>query len=430
MSTDFKREIERNYRRNAIAFILEGVFFVLGLSFLAYQTFLPLYVRHLTDSKMVIGLLSTLGTAGWLAPQLLVANWTQRLPRKKVAPVRLGFFSERLPIMLMTPVVWLTTERAPLLALIAFLALYAWHCLGVGLVAVAWQDLMGKLIPVKRRGMVMGITMSAGTAVGVIGSTIASALLERYGYPQGYTYVFAAGSASFFVSWLALTLLREPAEVTTQERVSQREYWGQLMAVLRSSANFRRYLFSQVVVSLGGMANGFLAVYAVQQWGLSDERAGRFTIALLIGQALSNVLLGVLGDRKGHKLGLELSALSGALSVGLTLLAPAPAWLYAVFALNGISTTGIFLCNTNIVLEIAPPKIRATYIGLSNTIRGVATGVAPIIGGWLAETTGYQGLFIVALVAGVAGLALVRWSVREPRQASLEMQEGEAPLGV
>jgi MFS family permease len=429
MSTHFEREIERSYRRNAIAFILEGIFFVLGLSFLAYQTFLPLYVRHLTDSKMIIGLLSTLGTAGWLAPQLLVANWTQRLPRKKVAPVRLGFFSERLPIMLIAPVVWLTTERAPLLALILFLSLYAWHCLGVGLVAVAWQDLMGKLIPVDRRGLVMGITMSAGTAVGVIGSATASALLERYGYPQGYTYVFAAAAGCFFVSWLALTLLQEPAEVIVQERTTRREYWDRLLGVLRSSGNFRRYLLSQVIVSLGGMANGFLAVYAVQQWGLSDERAGRFTIALLIGQAMSNIALGLLGDRKGHKLGLELSALSGALSVGLTLLAPAPAWFYLVFALNGVSTTGIFLANTNIVLEIAPPEIRATYIGLSNTIRGVAIGVAPIVGGWLAETMGYQELFIVALVTGVAGLAMVRWSVREPRRIAMEAREGEAPLG-
>jgi MFS family permease len=187
--------------------------------------------------------------------------------------------------------------------------------------------------------------------------------------------------------------------------------------------NFRRYLFSQAVTSLAGMAVGFLAVYAVQRWQLSDSQAGVFTTSMLGGQALSNLLFGVLADRKGHKLVLELSALTGLSAVGLASLAPAPAWFYVIFALIGASTAGFMMSGIAISFEFSTHDVRPTYIGLSNTINGISAGIAPLIGGWLAGTVGYRVLFVVAFVIGMVGLALLHWSVREPRQANVVNQE-------
>jgi predicted MFS family arabinose efflux permease len=61
--------------------------------------------------------------------------------------------------------------------------------------------------------------------------------------------------------------------------------------------------------------------------------------------------------------------------------------------------------------------VRPTYIGLNNTVTGIASGIAPLLGGWLAKAAGYRTLFVVAFVIGMVGFALLRWSVREPRQA-------------
>ncbi|MDY6875680.1 MAG: MFS transporter [Chloroflexota bacterium] len=423
--SEFEREVERHYRHNVVVNVLDGTCFWLGTSFIASRTILPLYVSHFSDSKLVLGLLSMITSTGWLLPQLFTANWVQRLPRKKVAPVHLGLFTERLPVLLMVPATaWLATQR-PMLALVLFFVLYTWHTVGAGIVAVAWQDMLAKVIPLDRRGRFLGFANFGGTAAGALGGIAASWILGCYGFPSGYVLCFAAAAVFISISWIFLALTREPAQAAQESIISQREYWRRLPAILRADPNFRRYLFSQSVVALGGMAVGFLTVYAVQRWRLPDGQAGNFTFSLLTGQAVSNLLFGALADRRGHKLVLELSALLGALAVGLASVAPDPTWFYVVFALTGASIAGSVLSGIMIVFELCASGLRPTYIGLSNTVNGVAAGLAPLLGGWLAEVAGYQVLFTVAFVVGLAGFALLHWSVREPRQARAVADSGE-----
>jgi MFS family permease len=407
-------EIERHYHFNAVVNVLDGMFFWFGASFIAARTILPLYVSRFTDSRLALGLLSTISAAGWLMPQLFTANWVQRLPRKKTGVVNIGLFTERLPILMMALTAWLFAD-SPSLALIAFFVCFAWHVFGAGMVAVSWQDLIAKIIPRDRRGRFFGITNFGGTATGVLGATAATWLLAHYEFPTGYVFCFAAAAVLIFISWIFIALTREPAQPSREPPVSQREYLRRLPAILRTDLNFRRYLISQIVSSLGGMAGGFVTVYAVQRWHLSDSQAGGFTTSLLIGQAFSNLLFGVLADRKGHKLVLELATLCGVLSIGLASVAPAPAWFYAVFALSGASVAGFILSGIMIVFEFTTPDLRPTYIGLSNTIIGVVSAVAPLIGGLLAGATGYQALFAIASVIGTVSLVLLRWTVRDPR---------------
>ena len=160
-----------------------------------------------------------------------------------------------------------------------------------------------------------------------------------------------------------------------------------------------------------------MAVYAVQRWSLSDGKAGNLTAAMLIGQAGFNLLFGFLADRKGHKVVLEWSVLLSALAIGLAAIAPAPAWFYPIFALSGGSVAGFILSGIMIAFEFSPPDVRPTYIGLNNTASGVVSGVAPLLGGWLAGAIGYQRLFLVAFGIGLVGFILLHWSVREPRHA-------------
>ncbi len=417
--SDFDREVERDYRHNALVNLLDGTFFWFGASFFNPTTILPLYVNHLTDSRLAIGLLSTIASTGWLLPQLFTAPWVQRLPRKKVVPVRLGLFTERLPVLLLVPAAWLAA-RAPGAALVIFFVLFAWHVIGAGVVAVGWQDMLARIIPVDRRGRFLGITNFGGTATGVLGAAAASWMLDRYPFPQGYALCFAAAALLIFMSWIFLSLTREPAQVHHEPDGPQRGYWrrlpSMLLDVVRTDANFRRYLLSQMVVTLGRMAVGFLTVYAVQRWQLTDSRAGGFTAPMLVGQALSNLLFGALADRRGHKLVLELSTLSGALAVGLAVFAPSPAWFYLIFALIGASNAGFILSGIMIIPEFSTSDLRPTYIGVNNTVTGVVAAVAPMLGAWLAAVLGYRGLFVVASLIGLVGLILLRWSVREPRQ--------------
>jgi MFS family permease len=419
-----EREVERNYRHNFVVNVLDGTFFWGGSSLIATTTILPVYVRRLSDSDLLIGLLSMISSMGWLLPQLFTANWVQRLPRKKVLPVNLGLFTERLPVLLLALSSLLAVGH-PTLALAAFFVFLAWHVVGAGVVAVAWQDMIGKIIPAKRRGKFFGLTNFLGTGTGVAGAWAAAWVLDRYGFPGGYTWCFGVAAAMLALSWICLALTREPAQEPQSAPVSQLEFWRGLPSVLRGDPNFGRYLISQVILALGGMAGGFYTVYAVQRWQLSDGQAGNYQASMLIGQALSNLIFGPLADRRGHKLVLELSVLLGALGIGLAVVAPGPAWFYLVFALFGARLAGILLSGLMIALEFCEEHQRPTYIGLNNTVRGMSYGVAPLVGGWLAGAAGYQVLFAVALGITGVGLAVLHWSVQEPREGQVMAQQTE-----
>jgi len=408
-------EVERNYKHNFIVNYLDGTAFWFGVSFFAYRTILPVYIANLTNNEFVIALLAVIISTGWLLPQLFTANWIQRLPLKKYAPVTVGFWTERLPIFLLVPSAWLATISMEL-ALVASMICIAWHILGAGVIAVGWQDMIAKIFPVDRRGKFIGFTNFGGTATGILGATTVAWLLNRHDFPYSYMWAFFFGAIFIFLSWVFLALTKEPYVEPQKAPVSNREFWRHLPAIVRSDTNFRRYLVTQIFTGAGNMAIGFLAVYAVQRWNLPDSQAGIFTVAMLVGQALSNLIFGWLADRKGHKLILEICVLTTALSAGIAALAPTESWFLLVFFLYGISTAGFILSGILIVFEFCEPENRPTYIGINNTYNGIIAIIMPLLGGWLALSYGYQLMFTTTFILCLIGLAMLRFWVSEPRK--------------
>ena len=257
-------EIERNYRWNFLVNSLDGANFWFGMSFFSSTIILPLFVSHFTANPVAIGLIAFLGWAGIFLPQLFVANAVERAPRKKFFPVTLGFFLERLPLLLLPPAVYFLAIRQPLWTLVIFFVLYAWQNIGTGIVVVGWQDMIAKIIPVDKRGRFFGITNFIGNGTGILGALAVPLLLGRFAFPLGYVLAFTIAAAFIFLSWVFLALTREPAVHSSKPAVSQLVYLRSLPAILRRDRNFRMYLLAQIIFSLSGMATGFLVVYAVQ----------------------------------------------------------------------------------------------------------------------------------------------------------------------
>ena len=415
--TSIETIIERDYKFNFIVNFFDGAFFWFGVSFIAYRTILPVYIANFTDSQFVIALLSVILTTGWLLPQLFTANWTQRLQIKKFAPVNIGFWTERLPVILLVPSAWLATISLEL-GLIASMICIAWHIIGAGVIAVGWQDMIAKIFPVDRRGRFFGITNFGGTATGVLGASAVTWLLDQYAFPFGYMWSFLIGAICITISWIFLAMTKEPRVKTNTAPVSNRDFWKHLPNIVRSDPNFRRYLVTQIFTGSGNMAIGFLAVYAVQRWSLPDSQAGGFTIAMLVGQSLGNLFLGWLSDRTGHKLSLEICVLITAVGAGIAALAPQGNWFYLVFFMIGFSAAGLMLSGISIVFEFCEPDTRPTYIGITNTFRGLVAIAMPLIGGWLAKSQGYPIMFGVTFAVSLVGLILLHFWVKEPRKTT------------
>jgi MFS family permease len=283
------------------------------------------------------------------------------------------------------------------------------------MIIVGWQDMIAKIIPVEKRGRFFGITNFVGNGAGILGALAVPFVLNKYTFPLGYVISFALAAILIFLSWVFLSLTREPPVHSSKPPVSQLDYLRSLPEILRKDHNFRMYLLSQIIFYLSGMAIGFLAVYAVQTWHMSDATAGGFTIALQIGLALGNLFFGFLADHKGHKLSLEICITLSILLLILAIFAPNPWWFFPVFFLRGAVNGGTFVSGISIVYEFTDAENRATYIGLANTLPGVAGAIAPLLGGWLAGVISYRVMFILAAIIGVLSWILLRFAVREPR---------------
>jgi len=414
----FDLEIAKNFKFNFVVNLFDVAFFMFAGSFISSGTIFPIYVIHFTQNPITIGLISVIGTAGYLIPQLFTANRVELAPIKKFFPFNLGFFLERIPIFLLAPTTFFFATRSPVLALTAFFILLTWSTFGSGLLLVGWQDMIAKIIPVRSRGKFFGISNFIGNLAGILGATTVTWMLSKFDFPDGFIYAFVCAAVFIFISWVFLGLTREPRDPTTKPAVSNLDYFKTLPKTLRSNPNFQRYLITQIVKAFGTMATVYLLVYAIERWSIPDGQAATYSIALLVGQSLANLFFGFFADRKGHKVVLEISILMNVISFILALIAPSPIWFYAIFALRGMNQAGNFISGLSLPFEFCEPHERPTYIGLASTIPGVAFTVAPLIGGTLAKMTGYPILFVISTVIAILSFIMMRWFVRDPRHLS------------
>jgi MFS family permease len=414
-AAEVEAERDRNFRWNFTVNLMDVALFWFGTSFVSGSTIVPLFISKLTDSTLAIGLAALISQGAWYLPQLFTANVVERLPRKKPVVVHLGFFLERLPLWLIV-VTPLLALQSPLLALLVFLLAYAWFGFGGGILATSWQDLIARCFPANRRGRFLGLGFFVGAGIGAIAATFSAWLLETFAFPINFFYVFLIAALAILLSWGFLALTREPVTPPPPVPAEKSDFWASLRLILRQDDNFRHFFLARLLIGMSFMGMGFVTVAAIRRWEIADSTVGLFTIALLAGETVGNLFFGLLADRRGHKLSLEIGSLALALAFAVAWLAPQPGWYFAVFALLGIAIGSITTSGILIVLEFGRPEKRPTYTGLVNTSVGVVSIVTPLLAAGLAALN-YSYLFALCVIVSLAALILMRWWVQEPRTA-------------
>lgn len=409
-------ERDRHLRWNFIVNSFDVIFFMGGLSLISSTTILPLFINKLTDSTVPLALMAMLAQGGFMLPQLLTANLIERLDRKKPIVVNIGFLTERLPALLFVLAPLTAYWSAPF-AVVVLLLLYSWFSLGGGMVAAAWQDLIARCFPVTQRGRFFGGTMFIGTLLGVGAAGISGRILETVPFPLNFIYLFTVAGVAITVSWFFLALTREPVQPANAPRRSTGQYLAELPQVVRTDHNFRSFLLARFVLALAEMGSGFLTVAAIQLWAISDSMVAAFTTASLVGQTAGSLLMGFLADRRGHRLSLEIATLTAVFAFALAWLAPAPNWYIATFFLLGFFSGARIVSGMLVVVEFCAPEKRPTYIGLTNTLAGIGSMAAPLLGALLVKVS-YPLLFATSMTVSLLAFLLLRFWVKEPREVA------------
>jgi MFS family permease len=196
------------------------------------------------------------------------------------------------------------------------------------------------------------------------------------------------------------------------------KYGKRLGSILRQNTNFRTYLVSRWFSYLGTMGFGFVAVFGVEQLGLPDSMAAVFTGILYATGAIGYLVWGPLGDRLGHRLLLQITAglwIAALLCVLAVNFLEFQAGVFLAFGLMGLSSSGAMLGDFSLAMEFGPVAERPTYIGLARALTAPALLIAPVLGGWIAQTWSYPALFAVSLGFVVVGLGILSLFVKDPR---------------
>lgn len=396
--------------------VIDIIFITLGMSLVSRDTVFPALVGSLTTAPLAVGLVHAIYNIGFYVPQLFMANYTERMPLKKPFVMRMGGFGERGPYLLMGLCIWLFAESSPMLTLIAIYICITITSFAVGLATPAWYDMIAKVIPINRRGLFSGIGSGLGAFLGIAGAFWVGYVLETWNYPTNYSILFFVAFILNMLSWVGLALNREPVSEEVKEAQSLKNYFSQLPSLIARYPNFKRYLIALCIFKLAVMASAFFMVYGMWNFQVDGAMIGLYTAVLIGSQAIMNLVMGVLGDRFGHKNILVMGAFALALASISAWLAPSAGWLALSFALLGIYNASDSTSSLNIVLEFCSPADRPTFIGLANTLVGIVITIAPLLGGLLANLLGFQPLFVFAAVIGLLGASLLFFWVREPRR--------------
>jgi MFS family permease len=220
--------------------------------------------------------------------------------------------------------------------------------------------------------------------------------------------------------------VKEPAAIEIAPSINFRRLLKRGMEAYRTDSDYRTFMISRILLSLATVSDPFYVVYAQAHLAAPAGTVGLYLAALSISSLLSNFIWSPLADRASNRTLMTLAVLASALVPVIAVLVSMfigmwdNVFLYTsftlVFIMSGLALGASRIVNNNMVLTVAPPAERATYVGFLNAILGVVIFV-PVLGGLVVDVLGYLVIFIASVVlAALALLASTRMSTKRPYQ--------------
>ncbi|MFT5143339.1 MAG: MFS family permease [Rhodothermales bacterium] len=359
-----------------------------ALASLTGSTFLVAYALHYGASNMLIGLLASLPHLSQLA-QLPAVLLVRRVGNRRLISVVASTIGRSS---------WLVIAIVPFFAPPAVsLVVLTLGLLTASLMAAVsntgWNSWMHELVPSNELGSFFGRRFSMATFTGVVVSMGAAWFIDHLapdllgGSQYGYSVTFFVGflfglMGIFFVSRIPEPRLR-PSEGSLVELVK---------APLRDQnfANLVRFLAAWSFALY--LATPFFSAYMLTQLEMDLS----WVIGLVVMGRIVNIvflrLWGSFSDSLSNKSVLSVAApLCLACILGWTFTtlplkhALTLPLLVLLHVLMGVAMAGITLATGNVSLRLAPKGEAINYLAVSNFIIALAAGIAPIIGGFLAD---------------------------------------------
>jgi MFS family permease len=251
------------------------------------------------------------------------------------------------------------------------------------------------LVPEARRGRLTGARLAAMAAISIVLGLGAGAFIDLWKAndigpaTMAYSILFIGAFIGGTYSTWCMTRMPEPRMAPPEAEVALVERLGHPW----SDQNYRRLLLFLGVWNFAvNLAAPFFLVHMLQRLHLDLW----IVMALTLTSQFFNVLVlrrwGEIADRMSNKSVLRVCApLFVACIFAWTFTTfPEPhtftiPLLVVIHMLTGISTAGVALASGNIAMKLAPPGDATAYLANNSLVISIASGVAPIVGGLVAN---------------------------------------------
>lgn len=406
-------QVQRDLPRNFGAHLAHGMLGLTGFRLMHAPTFVPAYVFALSESKMAVGLALGAQFLGMALSSIWGATLIEHRDRVMRVVYSVGWLM-RLQIFFLAISAFVLSGQWALIAACVFLALFGFFG---GMQGVVFNVLMSKVIPVNRRGRLIGLRNFLG---GLIASGVAylggEYLVGTNAFGNGYAATFMLAFILTSIGISALSFVREPPALKVRAKPSRfMQRLADIPAMLRVDPDYRRFFYARALAALGTSAVPFYILYVGKYVSLSGATLGYFSLAFLLSQTVSNLVWGKIADASGYRrvfllsVGLWCSA-TALLIAGASL----PVFLVAFCGL-GAGFGGYQVASQNFVLEFGKPDELPMLIAVSDTASHLMMALGPLLGGLIATHYDYRHIFWLALVFKLLAVAMV-WRIEEPRQ--------------
>ena len=275
----------------------------------------------------------------------------------------------------------------------------------------AWTSWMSDLVPAASRGQYFGRRNMLAGVVAMLVPLPAGAFLDQAVKYHRFDPVWAfAGlfALACVAAGAAFTMLLRQPEPPLAPREAAPNPLHSLAAPLQDS-NFCRFLvFAAVVVCGQTLAGQFFVAWQVDKAALAlPYLTVQLLGAVAAGAGLASTpVWGYLADKYGARPVLSLSAAGVVIAPLIWIFTiPRPDALAVNIALivllnifSGAAWGGVGLAQFNLLLGIAAPQTRATYVAVFSAVTGLVGGVSPVVGGLLMGLLAHTALPLGPLV--------------------------------
>ncbi len=393
-----------------------GAAFQAGSSAVDSATIVASLVHQMTGNVFAVGAASAVLRLGWLLPQIFVGFLAQRSSRRMPYYI-IGAFGRAGFLALIAVLLWIGSDLPSAATATGFLTLWTIYAFVSGVVAVPYNDIVGRSIPSHARSRMLAWRFFGGGLFALLVAAFIHRALGSLSLLSAYALIFALASVLMLVSSTLFVSAGEPPVKAVSVRPvadnNVREFLKGGWDTLCTDRRFRLFLYSQW---LGGATLMALPFYVVAATGLGLRQTD---VAILLGaqtagSLVSNVFWGRIGDGFGKLRLLQVVGIVRFLPPAVILLflvmgleaSTGLAAFAILFGLIGVLLNGMTIGYLGYLMEISPDDRRPAYSAYFNSLASPAA-LLPLAGAAIVQIISIHAVFVAAIMAAVVQLMLL-----------------------